>query len=159
MNPRSAALLTAHGALILLLACAIGFPFAEVLKADLQLPGWFPAPGNFRAWHMAHLEALLNGMLVLAGAAVATRLALSRALEATIFWGLLADGWGNSLGALVAALDGGKRIVALGAGDQNLLAFALFSIAAAGGIVALVALVVGGLRTAAGRVASRGVQP
>jgi hypothetical protein len=159
MNPRSAALLVAHGALILLLACVIGMPFAEVLKADLGLPGWFPAPGNVRAWHMAHLEALLNGLLVLAGAAVAMRLELSRVLEATIFWGLLADGWGNSLGALVAALDGGKRIVTLGAGDQNLLAFGLFSVAAVGGIVALSALAAGGLRTASDGVASAGAKP
>lgn len=159
MNPRSAALLIAHGALILLLACVVGLPYAEVLKSDLGLPGWFAAPGNVRAWHMAHLEALLNGMLVLAGAAVAVRLALSRALDAAIFWGLLADGWGNSLGALVAALDGGKRIVTLGAGDQNLLAFGLFSVAAAGGILALAALAVGGIRTASGRVASPGVPP
>lgn len=150
MSQRSVALLSANGALILLLACIAGMPFSEVLKADLGLPGWFPAPGNVRAWHMAHLEALLNGMLVLAVAAVAARLTLSRTLERLVFWGMLADGWGNSLGALIAALDGGKRIVTLGAGDQNLPAFGLFSIAAVGVIVGLVALVVGGLRTARG---------
>ena len=71
MDPRLRARLVFHGAVVVMLGLLAGFPHAFVLTGQIA--------GEERAWRMAHLEGLLNGMLVLLAAAVSR---LARALGA-----------------------------------------------------------------------------
>ena len=72
MDKRLQGLLIANGALVLLAGFAAGFPYGSTVVASLA-PG--VTAGDFteplRAWHMAHLEGVLNGILMLAAAAAA----------------------------------------------------------------------------------------
>mgnify|MGYP003694112701 CR=1 FL=1 len=57
MEPRLRARLVFHGAVVVMLGLLAGFPHAFVLTGQLV--------GEERAWRMAHLEGLLNGMLMM----------------------------------------------------------------------------------------------
>jgi len=62
MNPRLRSRLVFHGAIVVMLGLLAGFPHAFVLTGQIA--------GEERAWRMAHLEGLLNGMLAMLAAAV-----------------------------------------------------------------------------------------
>ena len=67
MNERDQRTLIRHGALVFLLGLAAGFPFAIEILGRFDL--WpvsieMDMPGDYRGWRMAHLEGVLNGMLL-----------------------------------------------------------------------------------------------
>ena len=145
MDKRTQGLLIANGALVLLAGFAAGFPYASAVAAALDptAPG---AAEALRAWHMAHLEGVLNGLLILASAAAAAHLALSMTAQRVVFWGLVAAGWTNIVASSISAITGGRGMAPTGF-DWNTLDFTLFMIGVAGAIVAMVTLAVAGLRT------------
>ena len=70
MNERQQSILVAHGGLVFLLGMAAGFPFAFEILGRLELwpiPGsvQMDMPGDVRGWRMAHLEGVLNGLLMI----------------------------------------------------------------------------------------------
>ena len=146
MTRTRAAWLVFNAAIVILVACMLGVPYGEAAKAGAGLPN-MNVPGTEAQWRLAHMEGLVNGILILAVGGAATLLTMSRKAETATFWGLLATAWGNLLGALFAAL-GGDRILGFGVGDSNPLAMFCFSVAAAGAVVALTALAVTAFRTA-----------
>ncbi len=102
---------------------------------------------DVRAWHMAHLEGVLNGMLILAAAATAHALPLSARGARVVFWGLVAAGWTNVVASAISALTGGRGTGVTGL-DWNTLDFALFFVGIVGAVAAAVALAQAGLRAA-----------
>ena len=79
MSERIQALMVAHGALVFLAGMVAGFPFAFHILGQIELwpiPGSLDVqiPGDYRGWRMAHLEGILNGLLLIGVAAVGTRL-------------------------------------------------------------------------------------
>ena len=81
MSERLQALLVAHGALIFLAGMIAGFPFAFHILGRVELwpiPGSLDLqiPGDYRGWRMAHLEGILNGLLLIGVGAVGSRLRL-----------------------------------------------------------------------------------
>jgi hypothetical protein len=94
---------------------------------------------------MAHLEGVLNGMLMIASAAAAGFLALSRGQQRIVFWGLVAAGWTNIVASTISALTGGRGTGVTGL-DWNTLDFALFMLGIVGAVVAMLTFVFAGFR-------------
>ena len=149
MDKRLQVLLIANGALVLLAGFAAGFPYGSTVVASLA-PGVtasdFTEP--LRAWHMAHLEGVLNGILMLAAAAAAGALTLSAMSQRVILWGLIVSGWTNIVASTISALTGGRGTAITGL-DWNTLDFLLFMAGILGAVAAVIALALGGLRARA----------
>ena len=72
------------------------FPFIEFIAADV--------PGDRRAWNMAHLEGITNGLLLIATAAAAPYVQLSQRGYTILFWSSLAYAWMFTLPAIANAV-------------------------------------------------------
>ena len=123
-----------HGALVILLGLLAGFPFALVLTGDLA--------GSDRAWRMAHLEGVLNGLLVIAVAAVGGAVRLAPRLQAVMATLFLLTAWGNLVASVIAALAG-VRGLEPGGPAANLVVYVIFMVAVVAAIAGLVLLAKG----------------
>ena len=131
MTERHQSLLVAHGALLFLAGLAAGFPFAFEILGAIEL--WpikieMDIPGDYRGWRMAHLEGILNGLLLIGVAAVGRGLVLSARGTAIVVWGLIATGWGNVVASWIGPFSETRGLAATGF-DWNTLVFALFMLA------------------------------
>jgi hypothetical protein len=72
------------------------FPFIEFIQADV--------PGDRRAWNMAHLEGITNGLLLMATAMIAPYIKLNLRLAKVLFWTSLIYAWMFTLPAIANAL-------------------------------------------------------
>jgi len=128
-----------HASVVIVLGLAAGIPFALVITGDLG--------GDLRAWRMAHLEGVLNGLLML-GAAGAGNLVLLRASEARwLLRCLLLTGYGNAFGAIIGAAAGARGLQP-GASVAELAVFLLFGIAIVAVLAALLLVACGARRCA-----------
>jgi hypothetical protein len=133
MSERLRSLLVAHGALIFLAGMLAGFPFAFHILGRVELwpiPGSldFQMPGDYRGWRMAHLEGILNGLLLLGVGAAG---GLLRSSERAATWAagsLVVCGWGNVIAAFIGPLSGVRGLSFTGL-TWNSLVFLLFMIA------------------------------
>lgn len=132
-----------HGALVILLGLLAGFPFALVLTGDLA--------GSGRAWKMAHLEGVLNGLLVIAVAAAGGRIRLAPRQQALMATSFIITAWGNLVASVIAALFGVRGLAPRGPA-ANLVVYAIFMVAV---VVVLVGL---GLLAKGARAAIPGTQ-
>lgn len=148
MNKRMQGLLIANGALVLLAGYAAGFPYGSMVTAEISGVA-SNIPGDMRGWHMAHLEGVLNGMLMIAAAAAAGHLVMSDRLQKVLFWGLVVAGWTNVVASTLSPLTGGRGTGPTGL-DWNTFNFVVFITGVIGAVVAAIALVVAGIRTAKG---------
>jgi hypothetical protein len=152
MRSRLQSLLVAHGALVFLAGMLAGFPFALIVLHGMEVspPGSTDVapPGDVRGWRMAHLEGILNGILLIAVAAVLPRLSLSARAQSILGWCLIVTAWGNMIASLVGPLFGGRGL-ALGGGIANDVMFVLFTVAVVTVLVAMALVARGALRAAA----------
>ena len=72
------------------------FPFIEFIQADI--------PGDRRAWNMAHMEGITNGLLLMATAAVAPFIKLGDKATRILFWASLTYAWLFTLPAIANAV-------------------------------------------------------
>ena len=115
--------LVLHGILVIVLGLLAGFPYALVISGDLV--------GEVRAWRMAHLEGVLNGLILL-GVGTAGGLILLTARQAkALLWSLLVAGYGNVVAATIGAWFGVRGLVAVGP-LSNWIVFLLFTAAIIG---------------------------
>jgi hypothetical protein len=138
---RTASLLVMHGVIVVLLGLAVGFPYASAITG-----GW--GAEAERAWRTAHLEGVLNGMLVIVLGAASPHLRLSGAQQRWFRAGALATGYGNVAAAALAA-TAGVRGLAPGGPLANWTVYALFTVAVVGVLATLVLAVVGARRALA----------
>lgn len=135
MTERDQRLLVANGAIVFLLGMAAGFPFAfEILgRVDIwPFPGApIDMPGDYRGWRMAHLEGVLNGLLLIGVAAVAPLLKLGPTASKWVVYGLLACAWGNISASWIGPLTETRGLAASGF-DWNTLVYWLFIAAIVG---------------------------
>lgn len=109
LTEKQRSLLALNGAGLLVSAIVIGwgyfimllegvrlFPFIEFIQVDV--------PGDRRAWNMAHMEAITNGTLLIATAAIAPYIKLNARLSTLLFWCTLAYGWLFTLPAAANAI-------------------------------------------------------
>jgi hypothetical protein len=141
----------AHGALVFIVGLLAGFPFAFVVLGKIVLwpiPGaiHWQMPGNVRGWHMAHLEGILNGLMLFAVAAILPRLRLGETGLRTVAWGLIITAWGNMIASVIGPMFGGRGLE-FGGSVTNSLMYLLFVLAIATVILAI-ALVFRGARKA-----------
>ena len=126
-----------HGAVVVLFGMLAGFPYAFVVTGDL--------PGSERAWRMAHLEGVLNGLVLLAVAGVAERLVLPPRGAAVLAWALILTGYCNVVAAVLGATFNVRGLVP-GGSVVNTVVYTLFIIAIAGIFVGMALVALGAWR-------------
>jgi CDP-diglyceride synthetase len=117
-----------HGAVVILLGLLAGFPYALVVTGTLA--------SSERAWRMAHLEGVLNGLVVIVVAAVWDRLALEGRKRDVLVWALVLMAYGNVVASAIGATFG-VRGLAPGDSFSNTLVYLLFMAAVVGVVVGL----------------------
>lgn len=135
------ALLLAHGALVFLAGMVAGFPFAFHILGRVELwpiPGFLDVqmPGDYRGWRMAHLEGILNGLLLIGVSAAGSQLRLSERAARWVTWSLLVCAWGNVVASFIGPLSGSRGLSFTGFG-WNSLVFLLFMVAIVAVFVAM----------------------
>ena len=154
MNKRLQTIMIANGAGVFLAGLAVGFPFTFVILEKIVLwpiPGsidWKP-PGDVRGWKMAHLEGILNGLTLIAVAAVGDRLTLSVRAQAIVAWGLIITAWGNVIASTIGPIFGGRGLEFGGGNVANSLMYLLFVLAIGTVIVAMILVLRGALASLA----------
>jgi hypothetical protein len=123
-----------HGAIVMLLGLLAGFPFASVIGGTME--------GDLRAWRMAHLEGVLNSLLLLAVAGFLGRLALDARKQTILTWALVITAYGNIVASIVGAATGNRGLEPTGPA-ANLVVFSLFVVAIVAVFVALALLIYG----------------
>ncbi len=122
MDARLQARMIYHGGIVFLLGLALGLPFGLVLLGSME--------GSERAWRMAHLEGLLNGLLVIGVAAVGPTLGLSAGRAVTIAWCMIVTAYGNVIASALGAAYG-VRGLSPGGSIMNTTVYVLFIVAVA----------------------------
>lgn len=117
-----------HGAVVILLGLLAGFPYALVVTGSLG--------GSERAWRMAHLEGVLNGLLVIVVAAVWDRLALDGWKRDVLAWSLVLIAYGNVVASVIGATFA-VRGLEPGGSPSNTLVYLLFMMAVVGIVVGI----------------------
>jgi hypothetical protein len=138
MDARARSSLVLHGILVIVLGLLAGFPYALVISGDLT--------GELRAWRMAHLEGVLNGLLMLGVGAAGSLLVLSPGKTRLLVISLLVAGYGNVVASTLGAALGVRGLSPSGPA-ANLVVFLLFTAAIAGVFVGLGLAVVGALHS------------
>lgn len=147
MSEQDRRTLVAHGALVFLVGLLAGFPFAFEILGRVELwpvPGSIAVemPGDLRGWRMAHLEGILNGLLLIAVAAVAPVITLGSRGAAWLTKGLLVCAWGNVTASWIGPLSETRGLAFTGF-SWNSLVYLLFVAAIVGVVGAMLALYVG----------------
>ena len=118
-----------------------GFPLLWVVVRDVY--GQHPPialAGDYRGWMMAHLEGILNGLLVIGLAAVARVRPMAASVERLFVWALAVGAWGNTLASVLAPALG-VRGMTFDRDAGNNLVTAIFTVALIATIVAMVVVV------------------
>ena len=116
-----------HGAAVIWVGLLAGFPFGFVVMHRME--------GDVRAWHMAHLEGVLNGLLTFGAAAALEHLSLDERRIPLYAWCFIVAAWGNVIASIFAAIVH-QRGLELALPVSNLAVFTMF-------VVAVVAVLVG----------------
>ena len=101
--------IVALNGLVLVLAGMVlgGFPLVFVVMREAYRAAVpVTLAGDYRGWLMAHLEGLLNGLLIIAIALVARLKPMTANAERWLIASLLVAGWGNTLASIAAPLLG-----------------------------------------------------
>ena len=109
LNERQRTLLILNGAGLLVTGVLIGWGYFIMLLEGIRL---FPfiefvsleVPGDRRAWNMAHMEAFINGILLMVTALIAPYIKLTSRLSSVLFWCTLIYGWLFTLPAVANAV-------------------------------------------------------
>ncbi|MDX2167938.1 MAG: hypothetical protein SF182_12765 [Deltaproteobacteria bacterium] len=129
MRERAATRLVLNGLLVFFAGLLAGLPFGAAL-----VNGW--GDDVVRAWKLAHLEGLQNGVLLLALAGASRWMALGERGERVVLWGAVLAAWGNVIGALLAALSGQRGLAPQGP-LSNWLVFLAFMFGMWGVLIAV----------------------
>ena len=126
-----------HGAIAIVLGLLAGFPFAFVILGQMN--------GDLRAWRMAHLEGLLNGLLLWAAAGIGAVLSLGDGAQRILVWALVVTAYANSLAAILAA-SAGERGLVPGGNLANMTVYVSFMVAVVAVFVAVGVVAAGARR-------------
>lgn len=116
-----------HGAAVIWLGLMAGFPFGFVVMGRMA--------GEPRAWHMAHMEGILNGLLTFAAAALLKHLSIDERRLPLYAWSFIVAAWTNIVASIIAAIVH-QRGLELALPASNLVVFAIF-------VVGVLAVLVG----------------
>ena len=116
-----------HGAAVMWLGLMAGFPFGFVIMGRME--------GDLRAWHMAHMEGILNGLLTLVAAAVLKHLSIDERRVPLYAWSFTVAAWTNIVASIIAAIVH-QRGLEMALPISNLIVFTIF-------VVGVLAVLVG----------------
>lgn len=116
-----------HGAAVMWLGLMAGFPFGLVIMGRME--------GDVRAWHMAHMEGIVNGLLAIAAAAALKHLSIDERRAPIYAWSFIVAAWTNIVASIIAAIVH-QRGLELALPISNLIVFATF-------VVGILAVLVG----------------
>ena len=150
MRERLQSAMILHGALVFIVGLLAGFPFAFVILGKVALwpvPGAadMHMPGDFRGWHMAHLEGILNGLTLFAVAAIMPQLRLGETGLKLVAWTLIITAWGNIVASVIGPLFGARGLE-FGGSVANSLMYVLFVIAIVTVLIAFAVVIRGARR-------------
>ncbi len=128
MNAQLRRKMVFHGAIVVLLGLLLGFPYAFALLGNPQ--------ADVRAWNMAHLEGILNGLLVIGVAGVGRHLDLDHVKQQVLAWSLIGMAYGNVVASALAATFGVRGLEPAGPA-VNLVVYVLFMVAVVGVLVGM----------------------
>jgi hypothetical protein len=139
MSDNSFRIVSLNAILVILLGMfAGGMPLVLVVAQDAYHQSMtLHLAGDYRAWLMAHLEGLLNGLLMIALASVTRLRSMAPVSERVFVPSLLAAGWGNEIASLLAPLLGVRGMI-FDSNPGNDLVAAIFTIALVGSVAAMV---------------------
>lgn len=123
MESGARASLVFHGIIVIVLGLLAGIPYALVIGGDLS--------GDLRAWRMAHLEGVLNGMLMLVISAAGASMTLSPGRSRLLVKCLGVAGYGNVTASVLGACFGVRGLTPTGPAS-NLITYAIFMAAVVG---------------------------
>jgi hypothetical protein len=127
-----------NGMVVILLGMfAGGIPlvFVVVQEAYKHAPAIHGSEA-YRGWMMAHLEGLLNGLLMIIVAGSTRILPLPDSQERLLVPALMVAGWGNAIASVLAPFWGVRGMIFDNHAANNLVAL-IFTAALAGTIVAM----------------------
>ena len=102
MNSDLRLFMVKHGAIVALLGALSGLAYTFVITGDL--------PGSMQAWHLAHLQGVLTGILVIAASSFITHLPLSLKSRYVVAYSFVITGYCYSIGPLFGAVFGVRGI-------------------------------------------------
>jgi hypothetical protein len=117
-----------HGAAVIWVGLIAGFPFGLVVMGRI--------PGDARAWRMAHLEGVLNGLLTFGAAAALKHLSLDERYVSLYASAFIVAAWGNAVASIFAAIVH-QRGLELAPPMTNIMVFTMFVVAIAAVFVGL----------------------
>jgi hypothetical protein len=123
-----------HGAIVALLGSLAGLGYMLVITGEF--------PGSFKAWHLAHLQGVLTGIMIIAVSSLITRLSLDGRKLRILAYSFVIFGYCYSIGPVFGAVVGVKGLVpALPVG--NLIFYASNTIASLSVLVGLGLIIYG----------------
>lgn len=102
MNQSHRLFMIKHGAVVAFLGALSGLAYTFVITGDI--------PGSIRAWHLAHLQGVMTGMLILAVSACITHLNLDQRKCGILAYSFVITGYCYSIGPLWGAVLGVRGI-------------------------------------------------
>jgi len=130
-----------HGIVVIVLGLLAGIPYALVIGGDLS--------GEVRAWRMAHLEGVLNGMLMIVISAAGDSLSLSAGRSRLLLRCFLVAGYGNIAASVIGASFGVRGLTPAGPAS-NFVTYAIFMAAVVAVLLGLGVAAQGALRARRG---------
>ena len=128
-----------HGVIVIRLGLVAGVPYASAIASGEAEP--------LRAWRMAHLEGVLNGLVAIAIAAAGGLLVLGHRQQRVLAVCVVGMAYGNVVGSILGAATG-NRGLAPGGSFLNTVVYLLFVAAVVGIVVALALAGLGASRAA-----------
>jgi hypothetical protein len=141
MESGARASLVFHGIVVIVLGLLPGIPYALVIGGDL--------PGDLRAWRMAHLEGVLNGMLMLVISAAGGSMTLSPGRSRLLVRCFGVAGYGNVAASVLGAIFGVRGLTPTGPAS-NFVTYVIFMAAVVGVLLGLAIAAQGALRARRG---------
>lgn len=146
-------LLIGHGALLIFCGGVLGFGFLFFLMGEISLwpiPGVieYQLPGTYDAWRMAHMEAIVNGMLLWLSAAVIPLMPFSAKGLKRLTYSMIVVTWTIVIASALDPLFENSRGLMAGGSLTNNIAFGLFYIGVVLVMVVMAVIAVKSLRSA-----------
>ena len=96
MNTNLHLFMVKHGAVVALLGACSGLMYTFVLTGDIS--------GSMRAWHLAHLQGIVIGVLILAASSYITHLGLAQKGLRIVAYSFVITGYCYSIGPIFGAI-------------------------------------------------------
>jgi hypothetical protein len=139
MDPKLRARIVLHGVIVIALGLVAGIPYASAIASGQAEP--------LRAWRMAHLEGVLNGLVAIALAAAGGVLVLNPRQQRVLALSVVGMAYGNVVASILGAATGNRGLVPVGP-LVNMAVYLLFVASVVGVVVALALAGIGASRAA-----------